>query len=111
MKDLNFQKEEYEKYEKNAAELQGQIRGYMDKFDKLKDIIHENSAKMTVLSQEVENKRMEQELLKTQAINLKMFETKRDKVKATIEEEKERLLKQVQTLKGLSSALETQLKN
>ena len=34
MKDLNFQKEEYEKYEKNAAELQGQIRGYMDKFDK-----------------------------------------------------------------------------
>jgi chaperonin cofactor prefoldin len=30
-----------------------------------------------------------------------MFETKRDKVKATIEEEKERLLKQVQTLKGL----------
>ena len=54
---------------------------------------------------------MEQELLKTQAMNLKMFETKKEKVKATIDEEKERLLKQVQTLKGLSSALETQLKN
>lgn len=66
---------------------------------------------MTILHQEVENKRMEQELLKTQAMNLKMFETKKEKVKATIDEEKERLLKQVQTLKGLSSALETQLKN
>lgn len=48
---------------------------------------------MDFLQQEVENKRMEQELLKTQAMNLKMFETKREKVIATVEEEKQRLLK------------------
>lgn len=66
---------------------------------------------MDVLSQEAENKRIEQELIKTQVLNLKMFETKREKVKASIEEERQRLLKQLQTMKGLQSALETQLKN
>jgi len=54
---------------------------------------------------------MEQELIKTQILNLKMFETKREKVQASIEEDRHRLLKQLQTMKGLKSALETQLKN
>lgn len=42
LKELNAQKEEYERRELNAKELQEQIRGYMDKFDKLKETIHEN---------------------------------------------------------------------
>jgi D-Tyr-tRNAtyr deacylase len=66
---------------------------------------------MEVFTQEAENKRMEQELIKTQILNLKMFETKREKVQASIEEDRHRLLKQLQTMKGLKSALETQLKN
>jgi len=37
----------------------------MDKFDKLRETVNQNSAKMTIYSQEIENKRMEQELLKT----------------------------------------------
>lgn len=56
---------------------------------------------MEVLQQQIESKRAEQELLKTQAVNLKMFETKREKVLATVEEEKQRLVKQVQTMRGL----------
>jgi hypothetical protein len=66
---------------------------------------------MEVFTQEAENKRMEQELIKTQILNLKMFETKREKVQASIEEDRHRLFKQLQTMKGLKSALETQLKN
>jgi peptidoglycan hydrolase CwlO-like protein len=59
----------------------------------------------------VETKQMERDLIVTQIENLKLHEAKMEKTKAAIEEERQRLAKQIQTLKGLSQALETQIKN
>jgi len=83
----------------------------MMKFDQLRTHISETSASYAKDQEEMETKKMERDLLATQIENLKLHETKREKTKATIDDERQRLQKQVQTLTGLSQALETQLKN
>ena len=50
---------------------------------------------------------MENQLLETQIENIKMAEIKRDKLRSQIQDEKQRLLKQVQTMRGLAQAFET----
>ena len=81
----------------------------MDKFDELKNEINESGKKFEGYQSEIESKKMEIQLLETQITNVKLTKTKYDKVSTEVAEDKNRTKKQLETLKGLISALGMQL--
>ena len=77
----------------------------MDKFDQMKEEITESGKKFKTYQEDIESRKMKIELLEAQIENTHLVKRKQEKVETEIKEERERLKKQVDTLKGLKDAL------
>lgn len=95
----------------NVNDLNGKINEFLKKFDNIKEEMNDNAKKFESYSQEVETKKLEIKTLEVEIESLRITEKHHTKVKAEITEERQRLTKQVETLKSLSGALQLQLKS
>lgn len=91
LESVKTEKAVYDKTEQNVIELSQQIKLYMDKFDQLKSDITESGKKFELNQQDIEQKRMEIQLLETEIKNIELTTAKRMKVAADVAEEKKRL--------------------
>ena len=87
------------------------IQSYVKKFDDIKNEIEDNNSKFTNFKMEIDAKKLQIQLLQTEIENIKIKSDLREKTKADIDGQKSQLTRQLDTLKGLHQALETQLKN
>jgi len=85
------QKVLYDKTEGNVIELSTQIKLYMDKFDQLKTDITESGKKFEMNSQDIDQKKMEIELLDAQLKNVELTGAKKHKMEVEFNEEKRRI--------------------
>ena len=109
VKEVNEDKEKFEATCANVQSLSEQIKGFMEKFDQMKEEITESGKKFKSYQEEIESRKMKIELLEAQIENTHLVQKKQDRVATEIKEERERLKKQVETLKGLKDALTLKL--
>ena len=81
----------------------------MDKFDQMKEEITESGKKFKSYQEDIEQRKMKIELLEAQIENTHLMQRKHEKVELEIKEERERLKKQIDTLKGLQDALKQKM--
>lgn len=78
----------------------------MDKFDQMKEEITDSGRKFKGYQEEIETRKIKIDLLEAQIENTHLTQAKQDRVQAEISEERIRINKQIDTLKGLKEALE-----
>ena len=105
VKEVNEDKEKFEATCQNVQGLSDQIKGFMDKFDQMKEEITESGKKFKTYQDDIESRKMKIELLEAQIENTHLVQKKHEKVEQETKDERERLKKQIETLKGLKDAL------
>ena len=107
MKESEKQKTTYMSLHSNVVNTSEQIKSYIDKFDKQRDEITSYGKKFENAKHDIEQRKMEIQLLETQITNIKLSSAKMSGVEQEIEEGRSRLKKQLETLDRLQKALET----
>ena len=93
------------------ASLSEEIQNYIKKFNVVKNDIEERGQKFENYKIEIENKRLQIQLLETEIQNVLVKSEMKTKTELTIAQERKLIEQQVGTMRNLNSALKTQLAN
>jgi chromosome segregation ATPase len=111
LKEAESEKAKFTRVADRVKELSTQINGYMKKFDEIKEEMGDNSRKFEAYQQQVETKKVEIRSLEVEIENIQLVEKRQLKVQQEVQEERQRMVNQVETLRKLSNALKCQLEN
>ena len=102
---MDSAKKAYIHTQQNVEELTGKVNSYVEKFDRLKSDMEENTKKFTSYQTDIETKKLEIQSLQTEIENTKNEIEKEKKVEIEYTEDKKKTLHQIEVLKNLNEAL------
>ena len=109
MKEHENAKKEFESLMKKMKTTQESISTYVAKFDEIKNDIESGNKKFDNYKMEIESKKLTIQLLETEIQNIMALGNAKEKAQTDINNERQMIQKQIDTLKNLNKALNVQL--
>lgn len=105
LQEAEKEKSAFQKSCNNVAELTAKINDFMQKFDKIKEEMSENSKKFENYQMTIETKKLEMQAVETEISNILQSELRMQKFSKETDEERKRLTSQIEALRKLKDAL------